>query len=172
MHVPQTGTMSASKSIHCFSSQPAAFGFLVSLPPGNITLNIANRRNDHSLLDFQTGIGAAAHATLYTEQLIYHTRTVLVDTIVSLQHSDGGVIIASEVHEPLSSIHDILDNVVSKWGGNIAHIIILYIIIIYYIHIIYNIDILYILYYYILLYIKYIIHYYIACLYVCLQAMS
>ena len=28
-----------------------------------------------------------------------------------------------EVHEPLTWIHDILDNAVSKWVGNAAHIL-------------------------------------------------
>ena len=40
---------------------------------------------DQSLSDFQTGIGVPAQATLDTEQLIFHTRTALVDTIASLQ---------------------------------------------------------------------------------------
>ena len=51
-----------------------------------------------NLSDFQTGIGAVAHATLDTEQLISHTRTALV---ASFQGSDGGVIATSEVHELL-----------------------------------------------------------------------
>ena len=57
----------------------------MSLPPDNITLNPANKRIDQSLSDFQTGIIAAAPATLDTEQLISHTRTAVVDTIASLQ---------------------------------------------------------------------------------------
>ena len=39
---------------------------------------------DWSLSDFQTSIGAVAHATLDTEQPFCHTRTALVDTIASL----------------------------------------------------------------------------------------
>ena len=53
-----------------FSSHPAAFGFWASTPPDNISLNSANRKVDQSLSDFQTGLGATAHATLDTEQLI------------------------------------------------------------------------------------------------------
>ena len=64
--------ISASKLIHYFSSHPAAFGFWASTPPDNISLNSANRKADQSLSDFQTGVGAAAHATLDTEQLISH----------------------------------------------------------------------------------------------------
>ena len=56
--------MSASKLIHYFSSHPASFGFQASTPPDNITLNSDNRKADQSLSDFQTGVGAAAHATL------------------------------------------------------------------------------------------------------------
>ena len=67
---------------------------------------------DYSLVDFQTGIGAASHDTLDTEQLISHTRTTLFDTIASLQDSNGGLIAASKVHE-LTKIHDILDSAVS-----------------------------------------------------------
>ena len=59
--------MSASKLIRYFSSHPAAFGFWASTPPDNISLNSANRKVDQSLSDFQTGLGAAAHATLDTE---------------------------------------------------------------------------------------------------------
>ena len=46
------------------SSHPAAFGFLPSTPPDNITLPTANRKADQSLSEFQTGIGAATHITL------------------------------------------------------------------------------------------------------------
>ena len=41
--------MSASKLMCYFSSHPAAFGFLASTPPDNITLNSANRKADQSL---------------------------------------------------------------------------------------------------------------------------
>ena len=64
--------------------------------------------------------GAAAHATLDTEQLICYTRSALADIIASLQGSDGGVIAASEVQELLTMIHDILNSVVSKQFGNMA----------------------------------------------------
>ena len=86
----------------------------------NITLDPANKMNDQTLHDFKAGIGAAAHATLDTEQLISHTRTVLVHKIASLQGSDGGVTAASEVHELLTKIHNILDSAVSKHFGNKA----------------------------------------------------
>ena len=62
--------MLASKLIHYFSSHPAAFGFWASTPPDNISLNSANRKADQSLSDFQTGVGATAHATLDMEQLM------------------------------------------------------------------------------------------------------
>ena len=67
-----------------------------------------------SLSDFQTGIGAAAHAPLDRKGLISHTRTALADTIASLQGSDGEVITASDVCEISTEIHDILDNGLSK----------------------------------------------------------
>ena len=76
--------MSASKLIHHFSSHPAAFGFWASTPPDNISLNSANRKVDQSFSDFQTGVGATAHATFYTEQLISHLQVALVDTLSSL----------------------------------------------------------------------------------------
>ena len=100
--VLQSGKISGSKLIHYFSGQLAVFGFWACLPPDNI------------LSDFQTGIGAAADTILDTEQLISLTRTALVDTISSPQGSVGGVITASEVHELLTNIHEILDNAVSK----------------------------------------------------------
>ena len=81
--------MSASKLIYYFSSHPAAFGFQTFLSPDNITLNPINKKNDQSLADFQTGIGAAVHTTLDMELLMSCTRSVLVDTIVSQQGSDG-----------------------------------------------------------------------------------
>ena len=64
-----------------FSSHPAAFGFWSSTPPDNATLNSANRKADQSLSDFQTGVGATAHATLDMEQLISCLRLALVDTL-------------------------------------------------------------------------------------------
>ena len=65
--VPLVATkMSASKLICYFSSHPAAFGFQSLTPLDNITLTSASRRADQSLSDLQTGVGAAAHATLDT----------------------------------------------------------------------------------------------------------
>ena len=56
----------------------------LSTLPDNISLNSANRKADQSLLDFQTSVGAAAHATLDTVQLISHLQVALVDTLSSL----------------------------------------------------------------------------------------
>ena len=81
--------ISASKLICYFSSHPAAFGFRASTSPDNISLNSANRKVDESLSDFQTGLGAAAHATLDTEQLISHLQVALVDTFSSLPEAVG-----------------------------------------------------------------------------------
>ena len=106
--------MLASKLIHYFSSHPAVFGFQASTPPDNISLNSANRKVDQSLSDFQTGVGAAAHDTFDTEQLISHLCLVaLVDTLSSLAEAEGDVIPVSEVHELLLQIHGILDKAVS-----------------------------------------------------------
>ena len=104
--------MSASKLICYFSSHPAAFGFQASTPPDNITLNS----------DFQTSVGATAHATLDMEQLISHFRVNLLDTLSSLPDAVGGVIPVSEVCELLPKVHEILDNAVSKQVGNMASI--------------------------------------------------
>ena len=60
---------------------------------------------DQSLLDFQTGVGATAHATLDTEQLISHLQVALVDTLSSLPKAEGDIIPVSEVHELLPQIH-------------------------------------------------------------------
>ena len=73
--------------------------------------------------DFQPGIGVAAHATVDMEQLISCTRTGVVDTIVSLQGSDGGVVPVQEVVELLTAILDILDNDVSEKDGNTGNIL-------------------------------------------------
>ena len=97
--VPLATNMLASKLIHYFSSHPAAFGFQSLTPPDNITLSSANRKADQSLSDLQTGVGAAAHATLDTEQLISHLRVALLDTLSSLCDSEGGIIPVSEVCE-------------------------------------------------------------------------
>ena len=115
--------VSASKLIHYFSSHPAAFGFQASTPPDNISLNSANRKADQPLSDFQTGVGATAHATLDTEQLISHLQVALFDTLSSLPKAEGDVIPVSEVHELLLCIHDILDKAISKQVGNSAHIL-------------------------------------------------
>ena len=115
--------MSSSKLICYLSSHPAAFGFKASTLLNNITLNSANRKADQSLSDFQAGVGAAAHATLDTEQLISHLRVALVDSLSSLPNAGGGVVPVSEVCELLLKIHDILDKAVSKQVGNLAHIL-------------------------------------------------
>ena len=64
----------------------------------------------------------AAHATLDPEQLISHTRTLLVDAITSLQCS-WEVTAASEVNELETKTPDILDNGISHWVDNAAHIL-------------------------------------------------
>ena len=109
--VPLATKMSASKLICYFSSHPAAFQLWSSTPPDNITLTPANRKADQSLTEFQTGIGAAAHATFNIEQLISHLRVALANT---LPDSEGGVIPVSRVCELFIKVHDILDNAVSK----------------------------------------------------------
>ena len=114
--------MSVSKLIRYFSSHPAAFGFWASTPPDNISLNLANRKVDQSLSGFQTGLGATAHATLDTEQLISRLQVALVDTLSSPE-AEGDVIPMSEVHELLLQIHGILDKAVSKRVGNLARIL-------------------------------------------------
>ena len=81
---PLADKMSASKLICYFSSHLVAFGFQASSPPDNITLNPTNKETVQSISYFQTCIGTVAHATLYTEQLISHTKTALVDTIASV----------------------------------------------------------------------------------------
>ena len=112
--------MSASKLICYFSSYPSAFEFQSSTPPDIITLTPGNRKADQSLSEFQTGIGAATHATPNMKQLILYLR---VDTISSLPDSEGGVIPVSEVLELLTKIDGILNNAVSKCVGNSAHIL-------------------------------------------------
>ena len=87
------------------------------------SLNSANRKADQSLSNFQTGVGAAAHATLDTEQLISHLQVTLFDTLSSLPEAEGDVIPVSEVCELLPQIHGILDKAVSKQIGNSAHIL-------------------------------------------------
>ena len=86
-------------------------------------MNSANRKADQSLSNFQTGVGATAHATLDTEQLISHLWVALVDTLSSLPEAEGDVTPVSEVYELLLRIHDILDRAVSKQVVNSAHIL-------------------------------------------------
>ena len=121
--VSLTTMMSASKLIHYFSSHPAAFEFWTSTPLDNVTLTSANRKADQYLSDLEPGLGAAAHATLATEQLISHLRVVLVDTLSSIPTTEGGIIPVSEVHESLLKVHKILDNAISKWVWDSAHIL-------------------------------------------------
>ena len=81
----------------------------------NINFNTAKKKTDQSLLNFKTGIGVGAYATLDIEHLIFHTRTAVVGTVVTLWGSDGEVILVSEVHELCTKCHDILDNALCKW---------------------------------------------------------
>ena len=112
--MPLATKISASKLIYYFSSHPAAFRFQSSTPSDNITLTSANSNADQSLSEFQTGIGAAAHTTLDTEQLISHLKVALVDTLSFLPNSEGGVLPVSRVCELLCKVHDIQNNAVSK----------------------------------------------------------
>ena len=76
-----------------------------------------------SLSDLQTGDGAAAHATLDTEQLISCLRVALLDNLSYLSDSEGGIIPVSEVHDLLLKVHDILVMAVSKQVVNSPHIL-------------------------------------------------
>ena len=96
---------------------------MASTPPDNISLNSGNRKADQPLLDFQTGVGATAHATFDMEQLISHLWVALADTLSSLPEAEGGVIPVSEVCELLLWIHDILDKGVYKGVGDSACIL-------------------------------------------------
>ena len=86
-------------------------------------MNSANRKVDQSHSDFQTGVGATAHAILDTEQLISCLQVALVDTFSSLPEAEGDVIPVSEVLELLLRIYGILDKAVSKRVGNSACIL-------------------------------------------------
>ena len=59
-------------------------------------LNASNKKTDQHLLDFWTGIGAAAYTTLEVEQLISHMKTVIVYTIASMWDDNEKVILKSE----------------------------------------------------------------------------
>ena len=83
-------------------------------------MNPASKKIDQSPSDFQTGIGAIAHAILDKEKLISYNRAALVDTVASLRGSNEGAIAASEVHELLTKIYDILDSAVLKQVSNTA----------------------------------------------------
>ena len=101
--------MLTSISINYFSSHPALFGFKASSTPDNITLTPGSKNIGQIFSDIQTGNCAGAHAALGTEQLSSYVRTALVDTIATIQGSDGGIIADLEVHELLTKIHDIMD---------------------------------------------------------------
>ena len=68
-------------------------------------------------------MGAVVHVPLHAEQVISHTRSAFLESIASLQGSDGGLIADSKVHDILNKIHDILDNAISKWVGNAGYIL-------------------------------------------------
>ena len=87
------------------------------------SLTSANRKADQNVSEFQTGIGAFAHANLNMEQLISQLRVALIDTISSLPDSGEGVFPVTEVLELLIKIHVILDNAVSKKVCNLACIL-------------------------------------------------
>ena len=112
--MPLATKMLASKLIHYFSSHPADFRFQSLTPLNNITLTSANRKVDQSLSNLQTGVGAAAHSTLDTDQLISCLRVALLHTLSSLPGSEGGIIPVSEVYELLLKAQDILNSAVSQ----------------------------------------------------------
>ena len=56
------------------------------------------------------------------EQLIYDLRIARVDTVSSLQDSEGVFFPVSEVCELCIKVHDILDNAEFKWVGSSANI--------------------------------------------------
>ena len=80
-----TGMQMSTYKLICYtSSYPVEFGFRDSSSLDTITLNASNKKTNQNLPDFQTGIVAAAHATLDRGHLISCTRTVLFDKIASL----------------------------------------------------------------------------------------
>ena len=113
--------------LNLFTVFPAIQQLWASSPPDNMTLYPINRlctlpiRRLIRVLLFRLAL-VQLHVLLWIQQLISHTRTVLVNTIASLQDSDFKVIPVSEVHELLTKINDILDNAIAKQVGNTAHI--------------------------------------------------
>ena len=70
--------------------------------------------------DIQSAIGTVFYVTLYTEQLISHTRTVLIDVIASLQGSSYSSFRSACI---TYKIDDILDNALSKQVPNTGHVL-------------------------------------------------
>ena len=60
-------------------------------------------------------------ATLETEQPISDTRTVIIDTVTSINGSDINGTPVSEVHDVLNNIHDIVDKV--PLNGSVTRLI-------------------------------------------------
>ena len=114
--------MLASKLIWYFSSHPTAFAVRASTPWDNITLNSANRKADQSLSNFQTGVGAAAHATLDMEQLISCLWVALVGTLPYCLRLREMLYLCLKCMNYFW-IHDILEKTVSKQVGNLARIL-------------------------------------------------
>ena len=84
--------MSTSECICHFSNYPFAFRFKASSPLDNTTLNVADKKTDQIPADFHIWIGATAHAILIIDQFFSHSRTILIDTLDTLQGSDREVI--------------------------------------------------------------------------------
>ena len=61
---------------------------------------------------------ATVLATLEIEELNFYMKTDIIDTITTLQDSDGEVILIQKIR-----IHYILDKGACKWVGNTAHVL-------------------------------------------------
>ena len=120
--LPLATKMSVSKLICYFSSYPAAFGFWSSTPLDNITLTSANRNADHSIgiSDwYQCCCSCSSRSTCSSSFLASEVPLLI---LFPVPNSEGGVIPVSEVHQLLIKVHNMLDNALSKWVGNSAHI--------------------------------------------------
>ena len=115
--VPLARKMSTYKLINYFSHHPVAFGVPGVLTPlHNIMMNTTNKKTNKSISDFQTGTDAAAHANFDVEQFSFHTRTLLVDSVASLQVLIQRSFQFQKYLNYLTvRLHDILENGVSKW---------------------------------------------------------
>ena len=115
--------VSASKLVKYFTSANQAFGFRAPSAPDGLSLDKSKKAEETKLSEFQTMLGAAAHASVEAEQLVSRLCRSISNLDSILDGPPGQTVETAEVRLRLAEVKEVLDASVSHRIGNTVRIL-------------------------------------------------